>query len=154
MKIRELFEELGEAVSDRLYEMAFSKRDVESKITSLSVPIIEHLIKVLKWEDELNYDKHIRDISSWIRQIKPLKFKGNKFPKERDYYQWMFLDHFTSEHDISEWVKDLTNYHQLTAIRDNEHVYFAISEIIKNISHDLAFNNLKDIKSYVEYWKV
>ena len=43
MKLRELFEK----TQDLLYEMAFSRKEVESRITDLSDPVVEHLIKFL-----------------------------------------------------------------------------------------------------------
>lgn len=150
MKLAELFDNLTESFLDILYEMAFSRRDAESKITGLAHPIIEHLIKVLKWKDDLNYNKHLGDIDGWIRQIRIIKLKGNKVPKYNDYYQWMISDLIPDKNTIELWIDSLNRYHQLKELRTNEEVYFTIIEIMNNLSKDLSKSIAKNIDSYLD----
>lgn len=148
MKLFEIFDNLSESFLDILYEMAFSRRDAESRITGLSHSIIEHLIKVLKWEDHLNYEKHLGDIDGWLRQIRIIKLKGNKIPKFNDYHQWMLLDLAPNEETIKLWIKSLNRYHQLKELTSDKEVYLQITEIITNIASDLSKNIDKNIDSY------
>ena len=45
-----------------LFEQAYKRQEVESKITSEMIPLTEHLIKMLKWEDSINNKKHMKNI--------------------------------------------------------------------------------------------
>lgn len=150
MKIRELFEEWSYSFYDKLYEMAFSRREIESKITNVSYEIIEHLIKVLKWEDALNYQKHLSDINGWLRKLNCYRFNRDKRPKERDYFQWMCVDVINNEKILNTWISDLTNYHQLKSIRSNEDVYNKLIDIFSKMSFDLAHDKFYDIRDYIK----
>lgn len=145
-----VFEIITKCLSESiLLDMAFNRKDVESNITSLADPVIEHLIKILKWKDEANYKKHIGDINSWIFKIQRLKLKGNKKPNQHDYYQWMFLDLVDNEIDISRWIKGMYSYNSLTQLRPDEEVYNIIKAIMYKISFDLPLNNFDDISDYL-----
>ena len=45
-----------------LNEFAFSKSDAENKITGLGLPLMDHLIKILKWKDHPNP----KDTLEWL----------------------------------------------------------------------------------------
>lgn len=145
MKLRELFEK----TQDLLYEMAFSRKEVESRITDLSDPVVEHLIKILKWDDKMNYQKHCRDIDTWIMKIQRLQISGSKRPKQRDYYQWMCLDILQNITNVCRWIRVLYKYHQLKVIRTDEEVFNQIEIILSKISVDLAHNKFETIEDYL-----
>lgn len=136
-------------IDSRLFEMVFSRREVESKITELSFPVVEHLIKILKWDDRLNYQKHCSDINNWLLKIKSYKMKNGKRPKQSDYYQWMFHDTVQDEKTISHWVKVLTNYHTLKIIRTDKEVFDSITNILFELSKDLSKDDIKLIQDYL-----
>jgi hypothetical protein len=140
---------LFEIISDCIFEMAFKRSEVESKTTDISYQVIEHLIKTLTWEDDLNYQKHLSDINSWIYRIQSLRLKGNKKPSNYDYYQWMFTDVLHDEETTRRWIKGLHDYHKLKQLRDYDEVFNIIKAIIYKVSFDLPLNKFEDIRHYI-----
>jgi hypothetical protein len=147
MKIYEIIG--GLIAKTKIFEMAFGRADIEAKITSISDPIVEHLVKVLKWEDAVNYNKHLGDINNWMFQIQRLKIKGNKKPSQHDYYTWMFEDVAQDELTISRFIKGLHRYHQLPVIRSDDEVYCVIKNVLYQISFELPLNKFNDINDYI-----
>ena len=86
--------------------MAFSKKECEKKITGLEPQINIHLIKVLAFEDDTNFNKHINDIVDWLLQIQKLDFnkKNNKFSKSF-YFDWLFVKPITDDSNIEYVIK-------------------------------------------------
>lgn len=130
-------------------EMAYRRRDIESKITGLSDPISEHLIKILMWEDPQNNNKHINDVNKWFYSIQRLYIKGNKKPTQTDYFNWMFNDVIKDEHTFDLMVKGLHEYHHLPKIRKNSEVFNTIKNIFYQISYDLPLNKFVDLRHYI-----
>jgi len=151
MKLQELFEDkvLEWFENSPLFEMAFSRKEVESKITNLGSPIIKHLIKIIKWEDEINYEKHCNDITEWFYQVQRMKLKNDKRPLGKDYYKWLFVDNVEDENEIIRWIRSLSNYHQLKSKSTDSEVYQKINIIIQKISNDLSKNRFEDIRHYL-----
>ena len=151
MKIRERFEDkfLDWVENTPLLEMAFSRKEIESKITNLGSPIIEHLIKILKWKDDQNFEKHCRDITNWLYQVQNFKLKDGRRPKDKDYFKWLFLDNGGDVKNIRRRIKALYNYHQLTILKSDEEVFLSIAYIIDKISKDISNDNFEDIKNYI-----
>ena len=133
------------------FEQARSRQDSESRITALAEPVIYYLIKILKWNDDLNFDKHCKDIDTWLNQTAFVKVKGKKTPKRRDYYQWMFLDVVQNQDTLSKIIKKiLYAYHSLPEARTDQEVYFELERILSELSNDLAKQNLQDIEKYLK----
>jgi hypothetical protein len=151
MKISEIIlNKLAKTLGDsRLFELARSRRDVESRITSLSDPIIEHLIKLLKWDDSLNYTKHCRDIRKWMIAIQRLRYSGGRKPTSTDYFKWMFIDVVYDESTLEQWIRSLHEYETLSVIRTDEEVFNIIKAMIYQISFDLELNQFTDISKYL-----
>jgi len=134
-----------------LLEQAKQRKDVESVITYLAEPLIEHLIKILKWQDELNYKKHCISIEDFIFDIeKKSKLKGNKLPKQKDYFRWIFNDVVQNQYIVDKWINSLHNYHELKVIRTNEEVFIELKRIIFELSKDLPYQKVKNIEFYLK----
>jgi len=146
-----IFEIIADKLSKSyIFEMAFDRKDVEARITSIADPIVEHLVKALKWEDPVNYEKHLGDINNWLFQIQRLKMKNNKKPTQHDYYTWMFTDVAQDELTISRFVKGLHRYHHLPIIKTDDEVFNIIKNILYQLSYDLALNKFDDINHYLK----
>lgn len=74
-----------------LYEMAFSKRKVEEKVTGIAPQIMKHVIKVVRYNDPNNLNKHIRDIDAWYESIVETP-KSKPAPTEADYFKWLYSE--------------------------------------------------------------
>jgi hypothetical protein len=137
-------------INSELFENAFHRQEVESRITYLTYSVVEHLIKVLKWEDKLNYDTHIRDINSWMFKIQSFILKGNKRPTQKDYYQWMVNDVVQNELNIELWIRGLHRYSHLPVLRTDKEVFDIIKIILYKTSLVLPLTNFRDITDYIK----
>lgn len=134
-----------------IFEMAIHKSIAEEKITELSIPIVYHLIKIFKWEYELNKNKHINNINSWIRDVQniKLKTKTGRF-KESDYFRILFTENVPSKQVLTRIIDyDLSTYSYLTVTNTDEVVYNKLNLIYTKISQDLAKNDFKSITLYL-----
>jgi len=117
MKFKELF--INTISKTTLFEMAFYKKVAEDKIRNEVTPLIGHLIKISKWDDNKNYNKHKKDINSmWLKNIVIVKIKKDKFTK-KDYFNLLYEEPIGDDIDvinkIIEW--GLKDYHNLTVIK-------------------------------------
>jgi len=137
--------------NNALSEMAFSKKECEKKITGLEPQINIHLIKVLAFEDSLNFDKHINDIVNWLLQIQKLDFnkKNRKFTKNF-YFDWLFKKPITDEFNIdyvSKTIKrDLRKYDSLKRKLTDDKVLYNLYKIHLRISELLARDEILDLE--------
>lgn len=136
-------------LDSRLFEMAFRRREMESKITNLSSSICKHLIKILKWQDVVNYNKHVGNINDWIFDIQRMYIKGNRKPTQNDYYNWMYNDVIRDELTVIRMIVGLHEYHDLPVIRTDEKVHDIVKAILYQISYDLVINKFDNIKNYL-----
>jgi hypothetical protein len=133
-----------------IYEMAMHNSIAEEKITELSIPIIHNLIKIFKWEDNINRNKYINDINNWIRNIQniKLKTKTRRF-QDSDYFRILFTENIPSKQVLTRIIDyDLSKYSHLTSINDDIAVYIKLNVICTEISQDLAKNDFKSIDLY------
>ena len=152
IKLKTIQEFLAEKFGDTIIgEMAFSKKECEKKITGLEPQINLYLIKVLAFEDTVNFNKHIRDIVNWLIRIQNLDFNkhNNKFTKEF-YFSWLFSKPITDEYNIkyidNTINRDLRNYKNLKRKMSNEKVLINLHKIHLEISKLLANDEILDIE--------
>lgn len=147
MKILEI---LAEKILDsKIFEQSFRRRDVESKITEKSYQVILHLIKLLKWNDQLNYSKHVKNVNSWLSEIQLYYIKGNKKPTQSDYFQWMFSDVMPDEPRLKLFLVNLAAYRNLLVIRSDTEVFDILKNIMYQLSFDLQTNSFTTIENYL-----
>ena len=145
-----LYNMIGDWLIDTdIVEQAHRRSDLESRITNESSQIIEHLIKVLKWSDPVNYNKHLKDIDGWLKAIVKLKMKSTGYPKQKDYYKWMFTDNVGDVSDITMYVSTLDDYHHLPLLRNDADLYVIINNIMHSISVDFGNRIFKSIHEYI-----
>ena len=137
-------------INSELFENAFKRQEVESRITDLSHPIIEHLIKILKWKDDRNYQKHIHDINGCMYKIQSFKLKRNTKPSQQDYYQWMVVDVLQDELNVELWIRGLHRYNHLSALQSDEEVFNIIKSILYKVSFDLLLIKFRNIEDYMK----
>lgn len=130
-------------------EQALQRGDVESKISNLSDDVIEHLIKILKWKDPLNYTKHVKDTNGWLNRISRYEIKKQGTPKEKDYFQWIFTDNVRDVSRITLYINGMPDYHGLPVIRTDEEVYAIIHNLMVNVCKELSIGQFKSIVPYL-----
>lgn len=152
MKIWEIIGEAGRSalVGGRLDEMAKTPTEVRKRIIALSVPLVEHLVKLLKWEDERNYNKHAADVDTWAGDIQLLtRSKKVIKPSPSEYQEWMFTKRIPDVDAMTDIIKELKAYHKLPSIRSDAEVYDEILAIIYKMSFDLELNKFNTINDYL-----
>lgn len=138
-------------ISDLLSEQATSRKDANLAVFSLSHHILHHLIKILKWDDEINFNKHKHDINYWLGEIQDIRLKpSNKKMKESEYYKGLLTQWIEDEKDFNDWIVKLSrDYGLLKVLRNDNVVYENICSMIKSISRDLSKDEFQSISKYM-----
>ena len=135
-------------------EMAFDRKTVMKKIDGLEKPLNLHLIKIIRYKDDLNFYKHLKDIIQWLEDIQELDVgKINKKLPEKEYFKLLFSNRFTNETN-SKHIKDLEKgslkaYKDLERIRTEEETIKILFNIHKIIAKKLADNDIHDIDEVI-----
>jgi hypothetical protein len=130
--------------------MAIARKHIENQVSDKSEQIIFHLIKILKWKDDLNYNKHCDDLNTWFWYCQKKKINSKRI-KIKQYQLWIFDEYLTSSSDIDNIIKrDLNSYSKnLISIRTNQEVFNIIQDIKIPISKDLSLDRFEDIRNYI-----
>jgi hypothetical protein len=99
-------------IKNLILEMAFERDHAENKITELALPVLNHIIKIFKYEDEYNNLKHINDIDNWLFNIQRILIKPrNKRFKPEQYFKFLFEEQIKSPIDITNYInRELREY--------------------------------------------
>lgn len=142
---------LIDKIDEIILEMTFLRSLAIKKIHSIQDTLNIHLIKLLKFDDKQNYNKHLNDVDAWFRSINRIKIKGNKRFSHKQYFQFLFKDLFTSIKDvqnvtdiIEDELKDYFNNHQ--SIRTDKEIIKIIFDIHKLSSVLLSKGKLNNFK--------
>ena len=144
-ELQEVREYIVENFKDIITEMAFDRKVVISKIRGLAFPVIEHLIKVIRYKDDINLNKHIKDIETWLNDIqRPDVGKAGKKLKSNDYFKLLFEEPVTDINNI-QFIKNtekgsLKKYQSLEKIKDEKETMELLYKIVKEISIKLSQN--------------
>lgn len=151
MKLKSITDILEEQLNS-INEMAIPRKKAEDNITSLGYQIIRHLIKVLYWEDNVNYNKHIHDINTWLNKIDLIELKpNNRKPSKKEFYDWMYDWMYSSKNQIYKIVKNIDkDYGNLKVINTPENLMKEVKSIYTDLSIDLSEDNLKNIEIYLD----
>ena len=133
----------------KLTAMAFSRSKCQDKITDLSDPILEHLIKVLAFDDPTNLHKHLDDINSWLVDLWEVKPSGFKL-KEKDYYTWLFEEKkaVQSLEVFSKYLRvKFKSYKALPRLRSDHEVLEMLPALYKAIAAELSKEEIPDVQT-------
>lgn len=133
-------------------EMSMNRKKAEDIVTSLSSEIYIHLLKVLVYKDEINYDKHCRDIDTWLNRIDNIYLKpSSKKPRRDDIYSWIFNDMYGLEKQVQQNIKKLDKDYGNLEKYDVSYniIYNKLKNIYDKLSEDISNSNFKSIKDYI-----
>ena len=135
-------------------EMAFDRKTVIKKIDGLEKPLNLHLIKIIRYKDDLNFEKHLKDVKNWLVQIQKMDVgKKNKKLPEKEYFKLLFTQPFTDATNIKriqDYEKsDLKDYLKLPRIRSEQETVELLFVIHKEIAKRLSNNDIWDIEDYI-----
>lgn len=96
MDLKKLIKEIVE-----LNEMAMPEKEVRAKVKALSEPIVEHILKVLMYQEQHpELTNHwCSEINSWLNRCVSQRIKGKKLPNETQLFKWL-TEYFQTPDDI------------------------------------------------------
>ena len=135
-------------------EMAFDRKTVMKKIDGLEKPLNLHLIKIIRYKDDINFSKHLKDIKTWLVTIQKLDVgKKDKKLSEKEYFKLLFEQPFTdntnSKRILNYEKSDLKHYLNLPRIRDEKETVQMLYTIQKIIAKKLANDDIWDIDEVI-----
>lgn len=150
MELKSIEQFLEEKYS-RVNEMSIPRKKAEDICTSLGWQIFEHLVKVLYWEDFINYNKHLNDIDNWINKIDMIELKpNNKKVQEKDLYNWLYDEFHSSSNQLNKVINKLNkSYGLLKVINSKESLSLKLKEIYSKLCKDLSLDKFNSIKDYI-----
>ena len=137
-------------IDEFILEMTFLRSHAIKKIHGIQDPLNIHLIKILKFDDRQNYIKHLNDVNGWFKSMNRIKIKGNKRFSEKQYFQFLFNDMFTSKKNVENVTDivdtELQSYKNLPVIRSDQEVLNLIYDIHKKASKLISKGELTNFK--------
>lgn len=136
-------------MSTFLFEMAFERKVIFDKIRGLENQINLHLIKIIRYEDEQNFQKHINDLETWLIDIQDLDFrKVNNKLKQQDYFNLLFTEPITNVDNI-QYIKNkergkLKKYTNLKRFKTEQETLYILEKLHIEMSYLLSKNDIYD----------
>lgn len=136
-------------MSNYLFEMAFERKVIFDKIRGLENQINLHLIKIIRYDDEQNFQKHINDLETWLIDIQDLDFrKANNKLKQQDYFNLLFTEPITNVDNI-QYIKNkergkLKKYTNLKRFKTEQETLYILEKLHKEMSYLLSKNDIYD----------
>ena len=111
----------------------YSSSHVEDATTGYFDQIEEHLIKILRFRDPINLDKHIKDIKSFLKICISKISKSKRKISIRKLEKWYSLN--SLKYNIDFQIKSLEeDYGNLpTLIKDRKMIFRVIEKTLKEI---------------------
>ena len=131
-------------VIDTLLELARPVSKVEDITTGLYDQVIRHLVKVIRYKDDRNCRKHIKDIKNWLFNMnRKIKKSGSRISLNK-LKRWYNVDNI--EDEVLGIIVELDNKYLKLPIKVNDKKI-----IVKNVEdfilHSLhIFSNIKSFE--------
>ena len=154
----ELYEEsydIDEFKSLFIMEASTKRATILTKIMNEADNILEHLVKILYFDDQINNPKHAREMSGILRHLQNKTTKKLKISKDH-WYKLLFTNIVEDVDDVKEIILTLNpKYKNLSIKRSVEEVYAKLQLVYNIISEELANNKFTDLNTILkgELWK-
>ncbi|MEO5349608.1 MAG: hypothetical protein H7836_08180 [Magnetococcus sp. YQC-3] len=113
--------------------------------------IILHLVKIIRYKDDINYNKHITDIDDMVEDcMRSLKWRDTPRLKLQDIEKFIFVEFYSNIEIFKKLVNRLDKkYNKLPIINnDVEDIYNKIKHIVKLLSKDIFTKRFDTIEDY------
>lgn len=140
---------LGENVSySEFLEFAYARKEVESKITESGEQILEHLIKVLKWDDPVHNEKHLANLTDFTEITEKIVEYASKRPSASMISFWLYFE--KREARLDKYIRRLSRkYGSLREYRSNEEVKELLSLIFEWLGKYLFEGKFETMKEFL-----
>ena len=130
-----------------LGRMGFGRRRIEYEVTCLAAPVVDHVIKILKWDDPqyFFYDRH--DIDTWIYEI-PWN-TGYRLTAD-EVFKWLVQEYIPDLSTLQYFIRSrLDRYHHLPVLRSDEEVFQETYRILRQAVDDCVAHKFFSIEDYL-----
>lgn len=136
---------------DLIQELLYTRSIAESKITNKGLQVLPKIIKILKYEDNENYENDIEFIDDLLCDISLTRIlPRGKFFKSKEYYSFIFEEHIQSISDLEKYInRRFEKYEDLKVIRPNKELFEKLKKVYTNISNVLANDSFETIRYYL-----
>ena len=139
---------------DGKYNLLSYDVNIPKDLEDLEDQINLHLVKIIRYKDDLNFEKYLKDVKNWLVQIQKMDVgKKNKKLPEKEYFKLLFTQPFTDATNIKriqDYEKsDLKDYLKLPRIRSEQETVELLFKIHKEIAKRLSNNDIWDIEDYI-----
>jgi hypothetical protein len=143
---------LDAIIHSSLFEMAEHRKDILLKIDSKAWLIDSHLLKILMYENVIDYDHWCSEITGWLKSVQRLKLKGSKKRLDRrDYFKLLWESLLESVDEVQshmeEVARDYPNYKIVNY--DPAIIHKRLYDILSNVCYDIEHGIFTDIRSYL-----
>lgn len=137
-----------------LLEMDNSRKKTEELITNIASQPLYHIVKILRYDDPINFKHHISDINNWFYQIQDnlLKYKGKQL-KQNHLLNWIFVDQNGNNLlvKLSRFERNgrFEEYSSLPKLESFEQVIIKMNDMYPKIAKDLLNDQFEGISIYL-----
>ena len=136
-----------------LFEMAYQRKHVISKIRDLQDEIATHLVKHLCYDVPVETKKHWEaEINAWLLKIHKLKLKNGKKLSGDMYYELLFKEPLGERTDVQgiidaiDVIDGMDAYDKVMPVPE---LHERLEQILHTLSYDISNTNIKHIKEYL-----
>jgi hypothetical protein len=147
--------DMFEFIKEILVEIGNSRSRTEDKITDESYQPLLHIIKILRYNNSIDYNHHISDIDGWLHKIEFYinQYNGKRL-KSKISMNWIFYDNFKSGGFVNIFTKNekygvLKKYSDYQKLKTFEDIELQMIDIYDKLSKDLIDNKFETIENYL-----
>lgn len=127
-----------------LIEQALQRKTILFQMKNESKQVIIHLIKILKYKEEINKNKHISDIDGMLKNFVNLVNSKNSLKIEN------FIETFkVSNKEFSSYFRTVKRQYVIPHKETDENVKIKINEILDSLAKDLFNKEFTSIEKYL-----
>lgn len=136
-----------------LFEMAYQRKHVISKIRDLQDEIATYLVKHLCYDAPFETKEHWEaEINAWLLKIHKLKLKNGKKLSGDMYYELLFKESLGERTDVQgiidaiDIIDGMDAYDKVMSVPE---LHERLEKILHTLSYDISNTNIKHIKEYL-----
>lgn len=149
---------IGEIILDyigniRLVEMAFDRKTAKQNFENLNLVIAKHLIKIVAFNDVMNYQHHCHEVNNWLDDLNRVKWNKNQHLSKDVIWKILWdepLGHGASA--IEDCVSSLIRIFDYQTPRNDltySQIYEILFKVYDEICFDLSRGKVSSIQSYL-----
>lgn len=150
MKITEIV--LDWITSTKLFEMAFSRKDLINRVSAQDWQVDSHLLKVLMYGKVAAYNHWCQELNAALSGIQRLKLQGNKRLSSDKYFELLWKGFLETPNEVQDHMSEIDREYsrsfKLINYNPNE-VHKEALQIMQKVCDDLSLGKFVSIQDYL-----